>query len=48
MRKALLVCLGVFTVIATSCNSDKNKVSPEEARQIGQEAYIFDYPMTEN
>ena len=39
----------IFTGISlVSCNQKKEKMSPDEAKQIAEKAYIFVYPMLDN
>lgn len=47
--KKLLIAVIIFTGISlVSCNQKKEKISPDEAKQIAEEAYIFAYPMLDN
>ena len=39
---------GLEKAFCFSCTQKQEKVTPEEARQIAEEAYIYAYPMLEN
>ncbi|MEI6682531.1 MAG: DUF1254 domain-containing protein [Bacteroidota bacterium] len=42
-----MVSLLVLTGVLISCSGVKNKVTPEEARSIAKEAYIYGFPMVD-
>lgn len=46
-KKILPILLAISTMIS-SCSNQQEKVTPEQAKQIAEEAYIFAYPMIEH
>jgi hypothetical protein len=48
MNRSLLTAFLVFGVLLSSCTQKQEKVTPDEARQIAEEAYIFAFPMIEH
>ena len=47
LKKKLLIGLGLIT-LALGCKSPKTEVTPEEARAIAKEAYIYGFPLVDN
>ena len=44
-----LVIFAIFIItVFTSCNQKQNSLTPEQAKQIAEEAYIYAYPMLEH
>ena len=48
MKKTLTLILVVTAFIASACNSKPKALTPEEAKQISEEAFIYAYPMLEH
>lgn len=48
MHKKLILLICISALFLTSCNHQTNKLTPDEAKQIAEEAYIFAYPMIEH
>ena len=48
MYKKILPILLAISAMICSCSNQQEKVTPEQAKQIAEEAYIFAYPMIEH
>ena len=48
MHKKLILLICISALFLTSCNHQTNKLTPDEAREIAEEAYIYAYPMIEH
>ena len=48
MKKNLTLMMVGILIALLSCNQKQEILTPEQAKQIGEEAYIFAYPMLEN
>lgn len=48
MHKKLILLICISVLLLASCNQKKNKLMPDEAKQIAEEAYIYAYPMLEH
>ncbi len=48
MKKNLTLMMVGFMVVLFSCNQNKEKISPTEAKEIAKEAYIYGFPMVVN
>ena len=48
MKKSLIIILALMMGVLSSCNQKQETLSPKEAKQIAEEAYIFAYPMLEH
>jgi len=47
LKKKLLIGLGLITLVL-GCKSPKTEVTPEEARAIAKEAYIYGFPLVDH
>ena len=48
MKKPIIILALIPVILLISCTRKQGKVTPEEARQLAEEAYIYAYPMLEN
>ena len=48
MKKNLIIFIGLIIGIFTSCNQKQETLTPEQAKQIAEEAYIYAFPMLDN
>lgn len=46
--KAFFISITTLLVVAFSCYSQQDKLTPEEAKEIAKEAYIYGFPMVVN
>lgn len=47
MMKKIVLSIMIAGVFLTACNQQQQKLTPEEAKQIAEEAYIYAFPMLE-
>jgi hypothetical protein len=48
MKRNVLIILTLMIGVLTSCNQKQEKLTPEQAKQIAEEAYIYAYPMIDH
>ena len=48
MKKNLIIFIGLIIGIFTSCNQKQETLTPEQAKQIAEEAYIYAFPMLDH
>jgi len=48
MKKNVIIILALMMGVLSSCNQKQETLSPKEAKQIAEEAYIYAYPMIEH